>query len=368
MPIPRGRPGRLPQLDGAVRRTVLRNGLQVVTEDIRSTSTYSLGVFVAVGSRHETPSLHGASHFLEHLLFKGTPSRTAEQISAAIESVGGELNAYTAKEHTCFYARVLHSDAELALDVLTDMITHSLITPHDVDAERAVILDEISMHADDPESWRLRRSRPRSSASRGSAARHRIGGLGGRPDPTADRESLEAALSARLPGCRGSGQGRPRPARRAAERSRYRAVNVCPATARPARSAVAAGCSCAGCRSSSAARCWRSQPWHLRRTAISAWPALPDHRRRDGVSAVCRSAGAARTELRHRCGRDGLFRRWSVERGVAVCTRQACRFWSWCGQRLPMWLPMALPRMSWREPRARCAAKRRSRTKARAAG
>ena len=149
--VPRGSAGRrLPQLDGAVRRTVLRNGLQIVSEDIRSTSTYSLGVFVSVGSRHETPSLHGASHFLEHLLFKGTPTRTAEQISATIESVGGELNAYTAKEHTCFYARVLHSDAELAVDVLTDMIIHSLITPRDVDAERAVILDEISMHADDP--------------------------------------------------------------------------------------------------------------------------------------------------------------------------------------------------------------------------
>jgi predicted Zn-dependent peptidase len=149
--VPRGRSGRrLPKLDGAVRRTMLRNGLQIVTEDIRSTSTYSLGVFVSVGSRHETPSLHGASHFLEHLLFKGTPNRSAEQISATIESVGGELNAYTAKEHTCFYARVLHSDAELALDVLSDMITHSLITPEDVDAERAVILDEISMHADEP--------------------------------------------------------------------------------------------------------------------------------------------------------------------------------------------------------------------------
>jgi predicted Zn-dependent peptidase len=149
--VPRGSPGRrLPQLDGAVRRTVLPNGLQIVTEDIRSTGTYSLGVFVSVGSRHETPSLHGASHFLEHLLFKGTATRTAEQISATIESVGGELNAYTAKEHTCFYARVLQSDAELALDVLTDMIIQSLITPDDVDAERAVILDEISMHADDP--------------------------------------------------------------------------------------------------------------------------------------------------------------------------------------------------------------------------
>lgn len=149
--VPRGRPGRrVPQLDGALRRTVLPGGLQVVTEDIRSTNTYSLGVFACVGSRYETQRLHGVSHFLEHVLFKGTPRRTAEQISAAIESVGGELNAYTAKEHTCFYARVLHSDAELALDVLTDMITNSLVTAEDIDAERAVILDEISMHADDP--------------------------------------------------------------------------------------------------------------------------------------------------------------------------------------------------------------------------
>jgi predicted Zn-dependent peptidase len=149
--VPRSRPGRrIPQLDGAVRRTVLPGGLRVVTEDLRSTNTYSLGIFASVGSRHETERLHGASHFLEHLLFKGTSRRSAEQISAAIESVGGELNAYTAKEHTCFYARVLHSDAELAVDVLTDMITRSLITAEDIDAERSVILDEISMHADDP--------------------------------------------------------------------------------------------------------------------------------------------------------------------------------------------------------------------------
>ena len=128
--VPRGRPGRRPlQLDGAVRRTVLPGGLQVVTEDIRSTNTYSLGVFAGVGSRQETSRLHGASHFFEHLLFKGTSTRTAEQISAAIESVGGELNAYTAKEHTCFYARVLHSDAELAVDVLSrhdhQLVDHS---------------------------------------------------------------------------------------------------------------------------------------------------------------------------------------------------------------------------------------------------
>ena len=86
-------------------------------------------MFVGVGSRHESAALHGASHFLEHVLFKGTPSRTAEQISSSIESVGGELNAYTAKEHTCFYARVLRQRrCRLVVDVLSDMISNSLIT------------------------------------------------------------------------------------------------------------------------------------------------------------------------------------------------------------------------------------------------
>ena len=129
---------------------MLPNGLQLITESVRSSRTAAIGVFARVGSRQESAALHGASHFLEHVLFKGTPSRTAEQISSSIESVGGELNAYTAKEHTCFYARVLHSDGALVVDVLSDMISNSLITGHDVDAERAVILDEIAMHADDP--------------------------------------------------------------------------------------------------------------------------------------------------------------------------------------------------------------------------
>ena len=124
--------------------------MQVVTEHLPASRTFSVGVFVGVGSRHETPELHGASHFLEHVLFKGTARRTAEEISAAVESVGGELNAYTTKEYTCFYARVLRSDAELAVDVLSDMITASRISEPDVEAERAVIVDEIAMHADDP--------------------------------------------------------------------------------------------------------------------------------------------------------------------------------------------------------------------------
>jgi predicted Zn-dependent peptidase len=122
----------------------------VVTEKMRSSQTFNVGLFVGVGSRHESPSLHGASHFLEHVLFKGTQRRSPEEIAQAIESVGGDINAYTAKEHTCFYARVLSTDAHLAVDVLSDMITSSTILSHEVEAERAVILEEIAMHADDP--------------------------------------------------------------------------------------------------------------------------------------------------------------------------------------------------------------------------
>lgn len=112
--------------------------------------TFSVGCFVGVGSEHESDALHGASHFLEHVLFKGTPSRAAEDISAEIESVGGDLNAYTSKEFTCFHARVLAADAPRSIAVLSDMLSSSLIRSADVDAERAVILDEIAMHADDP--------------------------------------------------------------------------------------------------------------------------------------------------------------------------------------------------------------------------
>ncbi len=129
---------------------MLPGGLRVVTEKMRGSQTFNLGIFVGVGSRHETPSLHGAAHFLEHVLFKGTARRRPEEIAQAIESVGGDINAYTAKEHTCFYARVLAADSDLATDVLCDMMTSSLILGHEVDAERAVILEEIAMHADDP--------------------------------------------------------------------------------------------------------------------------------------------------------------------------------------------------------------------------
>ena len=134
-----------------VRRTVLPGGMRVVTEAMTGVRSASIGVWVGVGSRDETPTMSGASHFLEHLLFKGTATRSALDISVSLDEVGGEFNAFTAKEYTCFHARVLDEDLPLAIDVLGDMITSSTLTPHDVEAEREVILDEIAMHDDDPE-------------------------------------------------------------------------------------------------------------------------------------------------------------------------------------------------------------------------
>jgi predicted Zn-dependent peptidase len=122
-----------------------------VTEAMPGVRSASIGVWVGVGSRDESPTLSGASHFLEHLLFKGTPTRSAMDISVALDTVGGEFNAFTAKEYTCFHARVLDQDLALAVDVLGDMITSSAITAEDVEAEREVILDEIAMHDDDPD-------------------------------------------------------------------------------------------------------------------------------------------------------------------------------------------------------------------------
>ncbi len=122
-----------------------------MTELMPGVRSASIGVWVGVGSRDESPTLSGASHFLEHLLFKGTPTRSALDISVELDEVGGEFNAFTAKEYTCFHARVLDEDLPLAVDVLGDMITSSTITAEDVEAEREVILDEIAMHDDDPD-------------------------------------------------------------------------------------------------------------------------------------------------------------------------------------------------------------------------
>jgi predicted Zn-dependent peptidase len=131
-------------------RTVLSSGLRIVTEEERSVRSAAFGIWVNVGSRDETVSTAGASHFLEHLLFKGTKKRTSLEISSAIEAVGGETNAFTSKEYTCFYARVIDKDLPLAVDVISDLITSSVVKAVDVDAERKVVLEEIAMRDDDP--------------------------------------------------------------------------------------------------------------------------------------------------------------------------------------------------------------------------
>jgi predicted Zn-dependent peptidase len=147
-----GRPARVSTktLQDGVKRTVLPSGLRIVTEAIPTTRSASLGIWVGIGSRDETPAMSGASHFLEHLLFKGTHKRTAMEISAQIEAVGGETNAFTTKEYTCYYARVLDADLALAVDVMCDAVADSIIAPADVETERGVILEEIAMHEDEP--------------------------------------------------------------------------------------------------------------------------------------------------------------------------------------------------------------------------
>src|SRR5215813_12858114 len=138
--------GRLTDGESTVRRTVLPGGLRVITESLPAVRSASFGIWAGVGSCDEDLPHAGATHYLEHLLFKGTSRRTALEISAALDAVGGELNAFTGKEYTCYYARVLDADLPLAID----MVTNSLIEPRDVDAERGVILEEIAMNDDDP--------------------------------------------------------------------------------------------------------------------------------------------------------------------------------------------------------------------------
>lgn len=123
----------------------------MVTEYIPSVRSASVGVWVGVGSRDEGRSVAGAAHFLEHLLFKATPTRSAVEIAQAVDAVGGELNAFTTREHTCYYAHVLDSDLELAVDLVADVVLRGRCATEDVEVERDVVLEEIAMRDDDPE-------------------------------------------------------------------------------------------------------------------------------------------------------------------------------------------------------------------------
>lgn len=133
-----------------VRRSVLPSGVRVLTEAVPGAASTSIGFWVGVGSRDEREGQYGSTHFLEHLLFNGTAERSALDIAIAFDSVGGEHNAATAKEYTCYYARVRDADVPMAVQVIGDMVTGSVLEPEAFDVERGVILEELAMAADDP--------------------------------------------------------------------------------------------------------------------------------------------------------------------------------------------------------------------------
>jgi predicted Zn-dependent peptidase len=137
-------------LPDTIRADTLGNGMQVVTEAMPDAHSVTIGFWVDAGSRDETPVEAGASHFLEHLLFKGTEERSAHSIAEDIEAVGGDMNAFTTKEYTAFYTRLIDEDLELGLDILSDIMWAPAFRPDEIDAERQVILEEINMHEDEP--------------------------------------------------------------------------------------------------------------------------------------------------------------------------------------------------------------------------
>lgn len=135
----------------AVKTTTLDNGLRIITDDIPGIHSATIGLWVEVGARYESPEVNGISHFLEHMAFKGTTTRTAKQIAEEVESVGGHLNAYTSKENTAYHARVLENDVPLAVEIIADIIQNSTFDPKEVNRERHVILQEIGQTHDTPD-------------------------------------------------------------------------------------------------------------------------------------------------------------------------------------------------------------------------
>lgn len=133
------------------QKTVLPNGVRIITEEIDYVRSVSIGLWVGAGSRDEREDYEGISHFIEHMLFKGTKNRTARELAESLESVGGQLNAFTTKEYTCFYAKVLDEDMDLAVDVLSDMFFNSLFDEKEIEKEKKVVIEEIKMYEDSPD-------------------------------------------------------------------------------------------------------------------------------------------------------------------------------------------------------------------------
>ena len=138
-------------LKTSVQKTTLPNGLQIVTENVSSVKSVSAGIWVKTGSRNESENLAGITHFLEHMLFKGTEKRSSYDIAQSMESVGGYLNAFTSTEYTCYYARCLDSKINNALDVLTDMVRNSQFPEEEMEKEKKVVLEEMKMYKDSPD-------------------------------------------------------------------------------------------------------------------------------------------------------------------------------------------------------------------------
>ncbi|MCP4715537.1 MAG: insulinase family protein [Deltaproteobacteria bacterium] len=136
-----------------IAKTVLPSGVRLVTETIDSVHSVSIGVWLKTGARYERSNENGLAHFLEHMLFKGTRKYSALEIARAIDSVGGVINAFTAKEHTCFYVKVLRQHLALAVDLLTDIFFNSLFAPEEIDKERNVVIQEINMVKDTPDDY-----------------------------------------------------------------------------------------------------------------------------------------------------------------------------------------------------------------------
>ncbi|WP_411501718.1 M16 family metallopeptidase [Brevibacillus centrosporus] len=134
-----------------IQRHTCDNGLRIVTERIPSVRSVALGIWVGTGSKYESDVNNGISHFLEHMFFKGTATRSAKEIAETFDEIGGNVNAFTSKEYTCYYARVLDQHAPIALDVLSDMYFHSVFDAEELEKEKNVVIEEISMYEDTPD-------------------------------------------------------------------------------------------------------------------------------------------------------------------------------------------------------------------------
>ena len=133
------------------KKHVLENGLTIIGEEIPYVKSISLGVWINVGSRIENEEISGVSHFIEHMLFKGTENRTSKQIASEIDNLGGQINAFTSKECTCYYVKLLDSHIDIGIDILSDMILNSKFNEEDINKERSVIIEELKMYEDSPE-------------------------------------------------------------------------------------------------------------------------------------------------------------------------------------------------------------------------